>query len=167
MRPTDETQDRFLAAIAERLTPETIAEAHVFPPIRQGGVESGVAVIAVNHSSLTGGEAEAEYARRQSLDSARALAEHAAAAPADKELPDDAVARLTVYTAKYRLTIKGPDRGKWEFAIEAEADAPLLTVDKVVRGVQQRSGEAEDPMRVSGDEFAGILSARGAQESGP
>jgi hypothetical protein len=129
MTPNDETRERFLAAVAERLTPDTIAEAHVFPPIRQGGIESGVAVIAVSHSSVAGGEDAAEYASP----------------------------RLTVYTAKYRLTLKGPDRGKWEFALQAEADAPLLTVDKVVRGVQQRSGDAEDPLRLSGDEFRALL----------
>lgn len=124
-----ETRERFLAAIAERLEPETIAEAHLFPPIRQAGIESGVAVIAVNHRSLIGGDAAAENAN----------------------------GRLTLYTAKYRHTRKGPDRGKWEFSLHAEADAPLLTVDKVVRGVQQRSGDAEDPVRLSGDEFRALL----------
>ena len=126
----DETRERFLGAIAERLEPETIAEAHVFPPIRQGGVESGVAIIAVNHRPLTSDEA----------------------GPAESDS-----SRLTVYTAKYRLTLKGPDRGKWEFGLQAEADAPLLTVDKVVRGVQQRSGDAEDPVRLTGDEFRALL----------
>lgn len=133
-----ETRERFLAAIAERLEPETIAEAHLFPPIKQGGIESGVAVVAVNHRSLTGGDAAAE----------------------DRPVlagPTSAEDRLTVYTAKYRLTVKGPDRGKWEFSLHAEADAPLLTVDKVVRGVQQRSGDAEDPVRLSGDEFRALL----------
>jgi hypothetical protein len=167
MTQNDDTRDRFLAAIAERLTPDTIAEAHVFPPIRQGGVESGVAVIAVSHGSLTSGEgpseslltsggevdvnspltsgeAAAEHSRRASFDSARA--------PAENGFP-----RFTVYTAKYRLTVKGPERGKWEFALQADADAPRLTIDKVVRGVQQRSGDAEEPVRLSGEEFRALL----------
>jgi hypothetical protein len=55
--------------------------------------------------------------------------------------------RPTVYTARYRLVLKGPDRGRWEFECVAEADAPLLTVEMVVRGVQQRAGDLEDPMR--------------------
>lgn len=134
----DETRERFLSAIAERLEPDTIAEAHLFQPIRQGGLESGVAVIAVNHRPLTGGEAAAE----DSPDVAEATS---------------AENRSTVYTAKYRLTLKGPERGKWEFSLHAEADAPLLTVDKVVRGVQQRSGDAEDPVRLSGAEFRALL----------
>ena len=140
----DETRDRFLAAIIERLEPATIVEAHVFPPIKQGGIESGVAVIAVNHRPLTGGEAAAENTP-------------AAVTVVDTAAAENAVGRLTVYTAKYRLALKGPERGRWEFSLHAEADAPLLTVDKVVRGVQQRSGDAEDPVRLSGDEFRALL----------
>jgi len=44
---TDETRARFLAAIAAQLPAERIAEVHLFPAIRQGGMESGVAVVAV------------------------------------------------------------------------------------------------------------------------
>ena len=117
----DETRERFLGAIAERLEPETVEEAHLFPPIRQGGQESGVAVLAVRHGAA------------------------------------DIAHRLTVYTAKYRLTLKGPERGKWEFALQAEADAPLVTIDEVVRGVQRRSGDADDPVKLAGDEFRALL----------
>ena len=113
----DGTRDRFLAAVAERVNPDLIAEAHLFPPIRQGGTESGVAVIAVAES------------------------------------PDGVV----VYTAKYRLTLKGPERGKWDFAMQADADAPLVTIDKVVRGVQRRAGEEEEPIRIAGDDFRAML----------
>jgi hypothetical protein len=60
--------------------------------------------------------------------------------------------RYTVYSAKYRLVLKGPDRSKWECSVVAEADAPLVTVETVVRGVQRRSGDAEDPERMSGDD---------------
>lgn len=161
MTSNDETRDKFLAAVAERLVPETIAEAHVFPPIRQGGIESGVAVIAVSHGLPTSGEAAAE--NRQVSERADSNVGGQLNSPADVYVSDTSAAenavseRLTVYTAKYRLTLKGPDRGKWEFAVQAEADAPLLTVDKVVRGVQQRSGDAEDPIRLSGDEFRALL----------
>jgi hypothetical protein len=68
--------------------------------------------------------------------------------------------RLAIHTAHYRLTQKGPERGKWEFDIQADADAPLVTVDKVVRGVQRRSGDAEDPERLSGDDFRALLPPR-------
>jgi hypothetical protein len=41
-----ETRERFLLAIAGQVPVERIAEIHFFQPIRQGGVESGVAVVA-------------------------------------------------------------------------------------------------------------------------
>ena len=41
-----ETQQRFLRAIAERVPKERVVEVHLFPAIRQGGVETGVAVVA-------------------------------------------------------------------------------------------------------------------------
>jgi hypothetical protein len=58
-------------------------------------------------------------------------------------------ARHTIFSARYRLTLRGADRGKWEFDVVAEADAPLVAVDAVVRGVRQRSGEQSDAERVS------------------
>ena len=122
-----ETRERFLLAIAAKLPAERIAEIHFFQPIKQAGVESGVAVVAVWP------EPEAE----------------AAAEP-----------RPTIYTARYRLTLKGPDRGKWETHLVAEADAPLVTVDAVVRGVQRRAGDADDPARMEGDDVRSFLAAR-------
>ena len=122
----DDTRERFLAAIADRVPPERVAEAHVFAPIRQGGTESWVAVVAAREG--------------------------------------DALERLTVYTAKYRLVLKGPERGKWEFAMHADADAPLLTVDKVVQGVQRRAGDAEDPVKLTGEEFGAVVGPRAADQ---
>jgi hypothetical protein len=116
----DGTRERFVAAIGGSVKADAVEEAHFFSPIRQSGMESGVAVVAV------------------------------------REEPDDSP-RLAVYTARYRLTLKGADRGKWDFSIIAEADAPLVTVDKVVRGVERRAGDAEPPERLSGDEFRALL----------
>jgi hypothetical protein len=72
-------------------------------------------------------------------------------------LETNAERRLAVYTARYRLTLKGPDRGKWDFNMQAEADAPLVSIDKVVQGVQRRSGDAEGPEKLSGHEFRASL----------
>ena len=44
--------ERFLSAIADRLEPETIAEAHLFPPIRQGGMETGIAIVAAEDARV-------------------------------------------------------------------------------------------------------------------
>jgi hypothetical protein len=124
---TDETRIRFLTGIAAQVPADRVAEVHLFGAIRQGGQESGVAVIAVQ--------------------------------PVLDELaPDDVMPRrYTVYTARFRHTLKGPERGKWELAVKEEADAPLLTVDAVVRGVSRRSGEADETVRLSGDEFRAAL----------
>jgi hypothetical protein len=116
----DDVRARFLAAIARQIPGEHVTEVHLFPSIRQGGIESGVAVVAVER------------------------------APAP---------RCTVYSARYRHTLKGIDRGKWEVSVMEEADAPLLTVDAVVRGVSRRSGDADETVRLSGDEFRASVPA--------
>jgi len=116
-----ETRERFLLAIVAQVPPERIAEIHFFQPIKQGGIESGVAVVVES------------------------------VAP---ETP-----RMVVYAASYRLTLKGLDRGKWEVNVVAEADAPLVAVDAVVRGVQRRSGDVDDATRMDGDEARAILEA--------
>ena len=141
-----ETRERFLLAIAATLPPERLIELYFFQPIRQGGIESGVAVIA---------------ARPEPVPEAPIVADVAPTAETEPlvELADERPTRYTVYAATYKLTLKGIDRGKWETTIAAEADAPLVTVGTVVRGVQRRSGDAEDPERMSGDEARGHLVA--------
>jgi hypothetical protein len=125
LQPTLDARERFLQAIAAQIAVDRIAEVHLFSPIRQGGVESGVAVVA--------------------------------AIPFEGYEIADREPRYVVYTARYRPVLKGPDRGKWETSIVAEADAPLVTVDAVVRGVQRRSGDLDDPTRMDGDEVRAAL----------
>jgi hypothetical protein len=125
----DDTRRRFLLAIAEHVTPERVDEVRVFRPIRQGGQETGVAVVA----------AEPEP-------------------PAD-ESDSAAVSRHIVYSARYRLVLKGPERGRWEATVTAEADAPLAAVEAVVRGVLRRAGENEEPERLTGETFRQALVA--------
>ena len=120
---TDETRARFLAGIAAQIPANRVAEVHLFGAIRQGGQESGVAVVAVDL----------------------------------REPNDDAPSRYMVYSARVRHTLKGAERGKWEMSVTEEADAPLLTVDAVVRGVSRRSGEIDETVRLSGDEFRAAL----------
>jgi len=66
-------------------------------------------------------------------------------------------ARRTVYRARYRLALKGTERGKWEMDIIEEADAPTATVDEVVRGVMERAGDAEEPERLSAGDLRAVL----------
>jgi len=166
----DETRARFLAAIAKQLPAERIAEAHLFAAIRQGGVESGVAVIALEQEMVE--ETPQEIAADEVIGAAD-VEETLGAADVDTEVQldeadDDSpyadvepavvaapapARRYVVCTARYRHTLKGPDRGKWEVTVTEEADAPLLTVDAVVRGVQRRSGDVDEIVRLSGDEL--------------
>jgi len=126
-----DTRERFLVAIVGQIPAERIAEIHFFQPIRQSGIESGVAVV------VESGETDAP--------------------------------RIVVHTARYRLVLKGPDRGKWETSIVAEADAPLVTVDTVVRGVQRRAGDVDDATRMEGDDVRAFAESHNlnAQTSNP
>lgn len=175
MNERDITRERFVSAIADTLNPEDVAEVHLFHPMKAGGLESGVAVLAVRERK-DAAVAEAGIVSDPDATGAVDDAQDDIVVPADAEgdaeiVPVDAsdveeaaenslVApdeRLAVYTAKYRLTLKGPERGRWTFDIHAEADAPLGTVDRVVQGVQRRSGDAEEPRKLSGDEFRALL----------
>jgi len=130
----NETTERFFRDIADRVGYDSVTELHLFPAIRQGGTESGVAVVAAHPET---------------------------------ETPEGGVERHVVYTARYRATLKGPDRGKWELDVKAEADAPLITVDEVVRGVVQRSGDEVQPERIDGEQFRAIVPAPVTPESEP
>jgi hypothetical protein len=70
---------------------------------------------------------------------------------------ESAEERLVVYSARYRWTRKGPDRGKWESEIVAEADAPLVTVEAVVRGVRERANESFEAERIEGDALRALI----------
>jgi hypothetical protein len=159
----DDTRARFLAAIATQVPPERVAEVHLFAPIRQGGMESAVAVVVL--------DLDAEQ------DAVTGVAEEVVAEQGDAEgdvasAGEDVVERVAptprryvVCTARYRHTLKGPDRGKWEVTVTEEADAPLVTVDAVVRGVQRRSGDVDEIVRLSGDEFRAVVPAPASQEA--
>jgi hypothetical protein len=167
---TDETRARFLAGIAAQVPADRVAEVHLFGAIRQGGQESGVAVIAVRLEEPHSDDVELEqavevepevgvehefHARPESEED-----ETATDADGDSDIEarvDTRPTRYTVYTARFRHTLKGPERGKWELTVKEEADAPLLTVDAVVRGVSRRSGETDETIRLSGDEFRAAL----------
>jgi hypothetical protein len=180
----DETRERFIKAIAAQVDPSRIAEIHFFAPIKQGGVESGVAVIAADplrqaddpphdpelapQGAAAEGpldtDGESPYAD-PAEDSAPAQSDPSEAAPPQddaetSDVPAPApIERHVIYTARYRLTLKGPDRGKWETNVTAEADAPIITLDAVVRGVQRRAGDVDDPTRLGGDEIRAALPA--------
>jgi hypothetical protein len=173
----DDTRARFFAAIAQQLPADRVIEVHLFPAIKQGGMESGVAVLAVERDlpapsiDVDGGYVPAsDVAEAADVETHAALAVHDQLADETAFVTDEtqpspyveptahvAPSRYIVYSARYRHTLKGMDRGKWEVTVTDEADAPLLTIDAVVRGVQRRSGDVDDTMRLSGDEFRATL----------
>jgi hypothetical protein len=151
-----ETRERFLAAIAEQVPAERIAEIHFFNPIKQGGLESGVAVVALT-KPVTEQAPPADVS-----DEAGSVEEVADATPA-AENSSSVAPRHTVLTAHYRLTLKGIDRGKWQVTVVEEADAPLITVETVVRGVQRRAGDMDEPERMDGDAVREVLAQAAAR----
>jgi len=149
---TDDTPERFLRAIAERIAPERVVEVHLFSVIRQGGSESRVAVIAATPETVPEVPDDSYLETDEPLTSAEER-------PAVQEPePGTAPTRLTIYQAHYRLVLKGADRGTWDVEVTAEADAPIETVDEVVRGVQRRAGEEIEPERLTGEAFRAALS---------
>lgn len=164
-----ETRERFLLAIAQAVRPERLVELYFFPPMRQGPIETGVAVIAAEPE---GGVEPVSAAQEEVViaEDAAEGGEDAAVDAADEDgtAPPDAAAdepspylerarRHVVFSARYRWTRKGPERGKWEQEIVAEADAPLITVEAVVQGVRRRAHEEFDPERMTGDEARALL----------
>jgi len=137
-----ETRERFIVAIAEQVPAERIAEIHFFKPIKQGGLESGVAVVACHPEREGPASLEGE---------------------ALGATEGDGPARHTVFTAHYRHTLKGVERGKWQVTVVEEADAPLITVETVVRGVQRRAGDVDDPEKMEGDAVREVLAATAAR----
>ncbi|MGH7651246.1 MAG: hypothetical protein ACREMS_05330 [Gemmatimonadaceae bacterium] len=153
-----ETTERFLREIAERVGLDAVDEVRLFPPLRQSGVETGVAVVAAiplppdgqhDHEADEPPEALTESAGDEFL-------------PIEEEDREIIVHRHTVFTARYRHTLKGPDRGRWEVDVRAEADAPIVTVDAVVRGVMKRAGEPFEPEKISASAFRTIVSGAAA-----
>lgn len=256
--PVSETTERFMRAILAAVPIDTIDELHLFAPLRQGTVETGLAVIAArmdqveqagegttvesvtstkvdaadNHATdddaierdgdaaldtrddltaaskplgdatldaeptaqtelpivepepelipvmddapddsgaeevatPTDGDADSPYAAEPDAPGPSATAS-VSGVPFDADSPSPSAGhnraelsdhartvvmeRHRVYTARYRYTVKGPERGKWDADVRDEADAPLTTVEMVVRGVQRRAGDVSDPVRYS------------------
>jgi hypothetical protein len=190
--PVSEVTERFLRAVVAQVPLDRIEELHLFSPLRQGTLETGIAVIAARVPVVAvlsafetqlglqeAGEAVAEEADVSEAVPAEAVPADVAAVDAEaveaeavdaEAVAGDAgsadslltesrqpVVRHTVYTARYRYVIKGPERGKWEASVKAEAEAPLITVETVVRGVQRRAGEESEIVRYTGAQIARAL----------
>ena len=164
VQPND--RERFLAAVAEQVPIDRVVELYLFQPMRQGGVESGVAVIAAAGDTPV---APAETSRADGPEQAAPDGDGSQSDDVDSPIAEPAPAdqheaqadgfepRYTVFTAHYRHVLKGPERGRWEVSVVAEADAPLATVGAVVRGVQRRAGDLDPPEHMTGDALRDAL----------
>jgi hypothetical protein len=164
-----ETQERFLRTILTRVPLDSVVELHLFPSLRRGTVETGVAVIA---TALTAaplvvvtdddddGIAEPDESDDAQPDEAVGELQSEMALD-DSPYRDDAAPmvlspRMRILTASYRHTVKGLERGAWVVDVQVEADAPLEAVEAVLRGVRHRSTEPADPELVSHDTLASL-----------
>ena len=158
--PVLEPRERFLRDITERIPADRIAEIHLFPPLRSGGRESGVAVIAAMAvDAPEGGPPLGDSSAEERNPSGDDSTDGAAGAPPG-DIDPSRPPRLVIYRAVYRWTRKGPDRGRWEIDVTVEADAPLHAVSDVVRGVQRRAGDEGEPELVTPHALRVALSDR-------
>lgn len=173
-----ETQHRFLKAIAERVDPARVVEVRLYPTVRAGQLESGVAIVATDRAepdAVTGVAVDVEAVPGVAVDVEaetgvpvnvgavtepveQAEAQAPAAGIAVESVAVQDMPRLSILTAHFRLAVKGPDRGRWEFAMVHDADAPIETVESVVRGVARRAGEDAEPELLPGEAFQRAIS---------
>jgi hypothetical protein len=93
--PVLEPRERFLRDITERIPADRIAEIHLFPPLRSGGRESGVAVIAAMAVyAPEGGPPPGDSSAKELNPSGDASAEGAAGAPPGDEVMSESTDRV-------------------------------------------------------------------------
>ena len=148
-----ETQRRFMREIAARVGENRVLEIRLFPAIRQGGIESGVAIVAARPPE----PAPIEVHDVQIGDVEAVIPVASEAAPSPAPVPNGSL-RYEILSARYKLVLKGTERGQWDAEVRHEADAPLDTIDRVVRGVALRAGEDGEPESIADAGFRAALS---------
>jgi hypothetical protein len=143
---------------ADRLTTRAHAPSapHVAPPLGDAPTGDHEVVLAVEVDVSDRVNADADAEPLPTLDDILDL-EIRSTADASPGLSRPTAKRYAVLAARYRLTLKGPDRGHWDFEITHEADAPLDTVDRVARGVARRAGDEGEPEAFSAYQLESTL----------
>jgi hypothetical protein len=57
--------------------------------------------------------------------------------------------RLRVYTGSYHLVVRGRERGQGHVGVEDVGETPDDVLADVIRGVQERAGEADPPLEIA------------------
>jgi len=65
-------------------------------------------------------------------------------------------ARVRVHTARYMMPTRGKQRGRARVEIATVGEGPADTVDEVVRGVQERTGEPDPPVAIDPAVWYGV-----------
>jgi len=197
-------KERFLAGIAERVSPDRMQALYLFAPIRRGPVETGVAVIAVDPlppfveapelpfeefpleepSPNEGQEGEAQVGASEMSEVSEVSGVPGVPGvfevpemPAESDMTEapEVRARPVVLTARYRHTLKGNDRGKWELDIMEEADTlcrRLAIIDDgkiMIEGtpaeLKRSIGEDTVSLTLIADDAEGMAAAQAAARS--
>jgi hypothetical protein len=56
--------------------------------------------------------------------------------------------RVHIYTASYRLVVRGRERGQAQVTVDDVGEMPDEVLAEVIRGVQQRASEEEPPVEI-------------------
>jgi hypothetical protein len=56
--------------------------------------------------------------------------------------------RVRIYTGSYGLVVRGRERGQGQVAVEEVGETPDDILADVIRGVQARAGEADEPTEI-------------------
>jgi hypothetical protein len=56
--------------------------------------------------------------------------------------------RSRIYTASYMMIVRGRERGHGKVSVEEVGESPATVLEDVIRGVQDRAGEAEPPAEI-------------------
>ncbi len=162
--PTDLAERQVTPAMADSSQFPTVADVvNPAAPDLAATSEAAPRIVAEQEVALAVDldDGELEPAEGEPMPSLDDILDLAAASAANESVIQAAARqspkRYAVLAARYRLTLKGPERGKWDFEITHEADAPLDTVERVARGVARRAGDAGDPESFSAPQLRSTL----------
>jgi hypothetical protein len=75
--------------------------------------------------------------------------------------------RRRIYTARYVLSVKGKERGKFESSIDEVGTGPMEVLSRVLHEAQRRIDDAHPPVSVPPESWFAQLGPRGPHDDGP
>ena len=67
--------------------------------------------------------------------------------------------RQRIFTASYMIFVRGREKGHGKVAVEEVGESPVTVLEDVIRGVGERTGEAEPPVEITPDLWYGDTAA--------